>query len=415
MLSIYSVLLSLIARILPITGWFSKKMHLFVQGRKGWLAKLKATRQPKDKIIWIHAASLGEYEQAVPIIQFLQKEYPCYKIWLTFFSPSGYEIKKNTKKVDYVSYMPLDTRANAKQFLQVVQPELVLFIKYEVWPNFLKELELQNIPSVLLAALFRADQAFFKYPKGFRSRALRRFEAIGVQNFESLTLLQNIGFSPAIMTGDTRYDRVIEQTKRDNQLVFLDRFCSPARLSIVCGSTWGEDEEVLLACIQSAPEDVKFILAPHQILASRIEKLQARLQKTSCLWSELESADLENTQVFIIDTIGYLGRAYAYADIAYVGGAIGTTGLHNILEPATFGIPVIYGSNTNKHPEAEELEQAGGGIKISNAAQAKHHLEKLISDAAYREKIGKNAKQFILQQAGATEKSMQLIRKYLSK
>lgn len=413
MLRLYSILLSIVSFALPIFGWFSKKMHLFVQGRKNLIQRIRKKRNPQDKIVWIHAASLGEYEQAVPIIHSLRKEYTSYKIWLTFFSPSGYEIKKNTEEVDYVSYMPLDTMKNAKQFIQALNPELAIFVKYEIWPNFLKELEKQNIPSVLIAALFRPIQSLFKYPNSFRSKALRRFSKIGVQNNESLSLLKKIGYTNAILSGDTRYDRVIEQTDRDNRLDFLDRFCNNARLCIVCGSTWGEDEEVLLDFIQSAPEDIKFVIAPHQIQASRIEKLRSDLKKKSCLWSEYKDDDLESSTVFIIDTIGYLGRAYAYASIAYVGGAIGTTGLHNILEPATFGIPVLYGQNTEKHPEAEDLAQAGGGIFVSNASQVSQTLLKLCTDTQYRNNKGNMAKEFIQNRAGATEKSMKLLQKYL--
>lgn len=410
---IYSALLTVISFTLPVSGWFSKKMRLFVQGRKGLIKQVTRLRNPKDKIIWIHAASLGEYEQAVPIIHRLRKEYPTYKIWLSFFSPSGYEIKKNTDEVDFVSYLPLDTIKNARQFLDALKPDLAIFVKYEIWPNFLKELEVRNIPRILVAALFRPEQSLFKYPNSFRSKALRRFNKIGVQNSESLSLLNKIGYSNAIISGDTRYDRVIEQTDRDNRLNFLDRFCSNARLCIVCGSTWGEDETVLLDFIQSAAKDIKFVIAPHQIQEARIKKLRDSLQKQSSLWSDHKESDLEGSSVFILDTIGYLGRAYAYADIAYVGGAVGTTGLHNILEPATFGIPVLYGRNTEKHPEAEELEQAGAGIFVSDATQVSSALEKLTSENTYRTDKGEKARDFVHKQAGATEKSMQLLRKYL--
>src|SRR5690625_3640894 len=414
MLRLYSILLSIVSFVLPISGWFSKKMHLFVQGRKNLIVRIRSKRNPQDNIVWIHAASLGEYEHAVPIMHSLRKEYPSYKIWLTFFSPSGYEIKKNTEEVDYVSYMPLDTIKNAKQFIEALNPTLAIFVKYEIWPNFLKELENQNIPSVLIAALFRPKQSLFKYPNSFRSKALRRFSSIGVQNNESLNLLNKIGYTNAILSGDTRFDRVIEQTDRDNQLDFLDRFCSNARLCIVCGSTWGEDEDVLLDFIQSAPDDIKFVIAPHQIQASRIARFRSDLQKPSSLWSEHESTDLEESKVFILDTIGYLGRAYAYASIAYVGGAIGSTGLHNILEPATFSVPVLYGRNTDKHPEAEALAKAGGGIFVSDATQVSKALNKLTTDEVYRRDIGKNAKVFIQEQAGATEKSLKLLQPYLN-
>lgn len=410
---IYSILLSIISFLLPISGSFSKKMRLFVQGRKGLLQQLKNQRIPEDRIIWIHAASLGEYEQAVPIIHSLRSEFPNHKIWLSFFSPSGYEIKKNTDEVDFICYLPLDTPKNARVFLSILQPELSIFIKYEIWPNFMKELEKQHIPSILVSALFRENQSFFKNPKGFRAKALYRFNAIGVQDKNSMQLLKSIGYSNVILSGDTRYDRVIEQTNRNNQLDFLDAFCKNAKLCIVCGSTWQEDEEILLKIIQNTSNDIKFILAPHQIQTTRIEKLYNSLQKKTSLWSNYKKTDLAESSIFIIDTIGYLGRAYAYADIAYVGGAVGKTGLHNILEPATFGIPVIYGRNTQKHPEANQLAEAGAGFFISNSTELQQILDKMISDKTYRESKGENAKSFIKQQAGATEKSMQLVREYL--
>lgn len=413
MLRIYSFLVSLTALVLPITGLFSKKMHLFVQGRKGLIKQIQAKRDLKDKLIWIHAASLGEYEQALPVIHKIKQEYPEYKIWLSFFSPSGYEIKKNTEEVDYVSYLPLDTAKNAKVFIQALKPQLAIFIKYEVWPNLLNELEKQNIPKVLVSALFRKDQNFFKNPNGFRTKALLLFDKIGVQNQESLSLLKQIGYTNAVLSGDTRFDRVIEQTKRDNALSFLDSFCKNADLCIVCGSTWPEDEAILTAFIQKAAKGIKFVIAPHEIHAERIEKFRKSIDKKSSLWSEDKESNLEDSHLFFLDTIGYLGRAYAYADIAYVGGAVGTTGLHNILEPATFGIPVLYGKNTYKHPEAEELEQAGGGLFISTTEEANKLLEKLTNQDSFRKEKGDNAKGFIQNQAGATEKSMQLLRSYL--
>lgn len=413
MLRIYSLLLSLVSFLLPISGWFSKKMRLFVLGRKGLIKHIQTTRNPNDRIIWIHAASLGEYEQAIPVIHAIRKEYPTHKIWLTFFSPSGYEIKKDTNEVDYISYLPIDTNKNAKKFIDALMPEVAIFVKYEIWPNFMHQLKKHNIPRILISALFRPNQSFFKNPNGFRTKALLLFNAIGVQNKESLELLKKIGYTHCIVSGDTRYDRVIEQTKRNNKLDFLEEFCSNARVCIVCGSTWGEDEEALLKYIQNCPTDIKFVIAPHQIQASRIEKFRNNIQKKSSLWSNYNSVELTGSSVFIIDTIGYLGRAYAYADIAYVGGAMGTTGLHNILEPATFGIPVLYGKNIDKHPEADDLANADAGFFVSNSEEVNQLLNKMVSDVVYRKEKGNNAQKFIQQQAGATEKSMQLLRKFI--
>lgn len=414
MIKIYTALISVVQSILPLSTLFSKKMKDFVAGRKNVFEFIKQTRKASDKIIWIHAASLGEYEQAVPIIKKLKADFPAYKIWLTFFSPSGYEIKKDNHEADYVSYLPLDTRKNAIKFIELLKPELALFIKYEIWPNYIAVLEEQKIPKLLISALFRAEQSYFRKPNGLMASALKKFDFIGVQDKNSLDLLHQIGYSQAIITGDTRYDRVIEQTQRDNQLDFMDAFTKEKGTYIVCGSTWPEDETALSDFIAKAPKEVKFIIAPHEIHASRVAKLQESLPTESILWSELADKNIKDYKILVIDAIGYLGRAYAYADIAYVGGAMGTTGLHNILEPATFGIPVLYGSNTDKHPEAEDLEAAGAGFKIPNKESLSQKLEHLVKEETYRKQIGANAKNFIQSQAGATNKSIEKIAKFLA-
>lgn len=413
MIKIYSALIAIVQSILPISALFSNKMKLFVSGRKNVFELIKQNRKASDKIIWIHTASLGEYEQAVPIIKKLKADFPAYKIWLTFFSPSGYEIKKDNHEADYVSYLPLDTRKNTRKFIELLKPEVALFIKYEIWPNYMAVLEEQNIPKLLLSALFRAEQSYFKKPNGLMANTLKKFNFIAVQDHNSLDLLHQIGYSQAMITGDTRYDRVIEQTQRNNQLDFMDVFTKDEGTYIVCGSTWPEDEEALADFIVKAPKDVKFIIAPHEIHASRVIKLQKSLPTESILWSELADKNIEDYKTLVIDAIGYLGRAYAYADIAYVGGAMGTTGLHNILEPATFGIPVLYGTNTDKHPEAEDLESAKAGFKISDKETLCQKLEHLVEDENYRKQIGTNAKNFIQSQAGATEKSIKEIARYL--
>lgn len=413
MLRIYSILLSILSFILPILGRFNKKIKKFVEGRENIFQEIENKRKPNDKIIWIHAASLGEYEQALPIINNLKLLHSEYKIWLTFFSPSGYEVKKNSQEVDYISYLPLDTSKNALQFIKILNPQLCIFVKYEIWPNYMKAIQSNGIPSILMSALFREDQSLFKHPKSIRTKALKKFNAIGVQDEFSLNLLHSIGYYNTKVTGDTRYDRAWEITQRNNQLDFLDTFCSNAKLCIVCGSTWPEDEALFIEILNQIPEGIKLVIAPHEIQPERIKKFCEKTQKKASIWSNHSSAELLDSSLLIIDTIGYLTRAYSYADIAYVGGAIGATGLHNILEPAAFGIPVVYGSNSHKHPEAELLAQDKGGFFVKDSVILNKILTQLIIDENLRKGAGKNAHQFIHKNTGATSKTLELIEEYL--
>ncbi|MBX2829425.1 MAG: 3-deoxy-D-manno-octulosonic acid transferase [Flavobacteriaceae bacterium] len=398
---LYDLLSKVTYAHLQVAQGFSKKLKLFVQGRKKSFPTLAGQINPNDKTIWFHCASLGEFEQGVPIIESMKRDYPNCKILITFFSPSGYEIKKETPLADTVVYLPFDTRKNAQRFLELVHPVLAIFVKYEIWPNYLFELQARKIPTLLVSGLFSKKQVFFKSHGGFMRKALKTFDHFFVQDQNSVALLHELAIENVTMSGDTRFDRVSHQIEMDNTLEFMDSFKKDS-LCIVCGSTWPEDEEILIPFMNFPGQDVKFVIAPHKIDASKIENFRKRLTPTSVLYSEREGKDLSKFSVIIIDTIGLLTKIYSYADIAYVGGAMGTTGLHNILEPATFGVPIVIGNNFDDFPEAKRLQRLAGLFTVSNEQECSEVLEKLVSDKNFRSKTGMISGHFVNSNTGAT-------------
>jgi len=404
----YDILIKTIKNLLPVTSIFSKKMKLFVNGRKDTFPILKDKIKPNDAVIWFHVASLGEYEQGLPIIEVAKELYPTHKIVISFFSPSGYEVKKNSAVGDAIVYLPLDTRSNAKQFLDLVHPDLVIFIKYEFWPNYLSELKKRSIRTLLISGGFRKDMIFFKSYGVWMRKYLESFEHFFVQNQYSKQLLSSIGFNNVSVSGDTRFDRVAKQLEHDNKLEFIEAFKNN-KACVVAGSTWPEDELMLHDLINSSSPNVKFIIAPHQIKEQQIKNFRNKLTKKTILFSEKEEKNLQEYDVFIIDTIGLLSKIYNYADIAYVGGAAGTTGLHNILEPATFGIPIIIGKNFNKFPEAIELKELTGLYTVADSDDLTLILSKLLCDEEFRSRTGKIVKNYIQKNIGATK----MVRYYL--
>ena len=406
---IYNFILLFASQLLKILALFSPKLNLFVEGRKSVFETLKNNIQEFDKTIWFHAASLGEYEQGLPVIEKVKQKYPNHKIILTFFSPSGYEVRKNNTVADVTVYLPLDTISNAKQFLKVVRPEMAFFIKYEYWPNYLKELKNQNIKTYLISGIFRENQAFFKWYGGFYRNALKTFTYFFVQNESSKLLLQSIGFSNVSVSGDTRFDRVVTILEKDNTLDFIAAFKNN-QPTIVIGSSWPKDEELLIHYIQSAPQNVKFIIAPHNINHSQILNLKSQISKKTLLFSEKEEMmkqvqqdNLEDFQVFIIDTIGILTKIYSYADIAYVGGGFGNPGVHNVLEPATFGIPIVIGPNYSHFAEAIALVGLNGCIAVKNQSELNDAFNLLLQNEEERLEKGHICSTFVQMNEGATE------------
>jgi 3-deoxy-D-manno-octulosonic-acid transferase len=376
-------------------------MQLFMKGRVGVLENIAKVIQPDDKTIWFHCASLGEYEQGLPIMEAIKIRYPEYKIVLTFFSPSGYEIKKASPVADVVSYLPLDTAKNVKRFVKIVHPALAIFVKYEFWPNYLFELEKYNIPSLLVSGLFRKKQAFFKWYGIFMRKALLTIDYFFVQDASSEALLSTIGIDRVKISGDTRFDRVSQQIEKDNSLAYLETFKGDS-ICVVCGSTWPEDEAILLPFINESGSNVKFIIAPHIIDSNKIDSFRKKINKPSVLFSRRDSADLSNASVFIVDTIGLLIKIYSYADIAYVGGAMGNSGLHNILEPATFGVPIVIGKNFKKFPEAIRLQSLAALFSAPTSEEISDTMNKLVNDKDFRIKTGMIAGHFVNSNTGAT-------------
>ena len=402
MFFLYNQIVFIAGFLLKIVALFSPKMALFVKGRKDVFKTLEAKIQANDKSIWFHAASLGEYEQGLPVIEKIKEKYPSHKIIVTFFSPSGYEVRKNNTVANCTVYLPLDTQKNAKQFIELTNPELVFFIKYEYWPNYLNELKKRNIKTYLISGILRENQAFFKWYGGFYRKALNAFDFFFVQNESSKQLLQSLGHQNVLVSGDTRFDRVSTILEKDNTLNFIAEF-KDNKITVVVGSSWPKDEEIIAQYInQYSNENVKFIIAPHNIKAEQIANLKTLITKPTVLFSEKENQSLSDQQVFIIDTIGILTKIYSYADIAYVGGGFGNPGIHNILEPATFGIPIVIGPNYSHFAEATALVKLEGCVSIANNKDLLETFDDLIYKPDIRFQKGAICRQFVQQNKGAT-------------
>ncbi|RZK11772.1 MAG: 3-deoxy-D-manno-octulosonic acid transferase [Flavobacterium sp.] len=402
MFFLYNLVVQVASFLVKIVALFSPKIKLFVDGRKLVFPTLENELKPTDRTIWFHAASLGEFEQGLPVIEKIKEEYPNHKIVVTFFSPSGYEVRKNSKVADVIVYLPLDTKSNAQKFIKAIHPDLVFFIKYEYWPNYLNELKQQQIPTYLISGIFREKQVFFKWYGGFYRKALDTFEHFFVQNAKSKELLLKIGKTNVTVSGDTRFDRVASILEKDNSLDFISEFKNDT-LTIVVGSSWPKDETLLVDFINSNNYDVKFIIAPHNIKEEQIKQLENSISKKTVLFSEKEGKDLADFDVFIIDTIGILTKIYSYADIAYVGGGFGNPGVHNILEPATFGVPILIGPNFSHFAEAIALVNMEGCVSVSNQKELNEAFENLIQNEDIRFEKGHICSTFVQMNKNATE------------
>lgn len=370
-------------------------------GRKGVFKKLKASIHPNDKTIWMHVSSLGEYEQGLPILEYLQQHHKSYKIVLTFFSPSGYEVKKNTSVAHVVTYLPLDTKSNAKKFIALVKPTIAVFVKYEIWPNYLHYLKNNEVPTFLVSAIFNEKQIYFKSFGSFMRNALDSFSHFFVQNPKSKELLETIGFDKTTISGDTRFDRVEKILRNNNSVEFIRRF-KGASVCVVAGSTWPEDEAVLVDYINTSNQKTKWVIAPHNIKSKHIERLRSSILKKSIVYSERANHNIQDADVFIVDTIGLLTKIYSYADIAYVGGGF-ATGLHNTLEPAVFGVPIVIGPQYHGFKEAEDLVELGGLLPITNSREFNDIIQELVNQSAKRKTVGEINATYITNNLGATQ------------
>lgn len=408
---IYNAAILIGAFLLRLIALFHPKIKLFMEGRENVFSLLESKLDKEDRVLWIHTASLGEFEQGLPIIERLREEYPSYKILVTFFSPSGYEVKKNSTAADLITYLPLDTQKNAQQFIDLVNPKLAIFVKYEIWPNYLRFLAQNKIPVILISALFKKEQIYFKAYGRFMGKALAAFSHIFVQNSHSVELLGQIGITRTSIGGDTRFDRVVEILERDNNLEFMEDFKNNSPI-LVAGSTWPEDEEVLVPQINNNVANLKYVLAPHNIKLEHINKLKTSIRKKTILYSEIENKNMADFEVLIIDTIGLLTKIYSYANIAYVGGGF-ATGLHNTLEPAVFGIPVIIGPRYRGFKEAEDLVNLGGILVATSIPEYGKLIQNLLGDRDYTEKVGAINGDYVTKNKGASLQIMEYIRTVL--
>ncbi len=399
---IYNCLLYIASILLHLIAVFSPKIKLFNTGRKDTFQKLESISK-SDKTIWFHAASLGEFEQGRPVLESLRKSHSNYKIILTFFSPSGYEVRKNYPYADVVCYLPLDTKKNMSRFIQLVHPELAIIIKYEFWPNLLTTLHNKQIKTILISGIFRENQLFFKSYGRFMRNKLAAINHFFVQNNKSKELLNAIQIESVTVSGDTRFDRVHDILQQDNTLDFVAKF-KQEKYCCIAGSTWPEDEELLVNYInKNSTSNEKFILAPHAIKGDQIEALKKSITKKTVLFSEKNHQPIEDFQVLIIDTIGILTKIYAYADVAYVGGGL-ATGLHNILEPAVFGIPILFGGNKyHKFQEAHDLLALKGVTIVTNKNDFYNTFVTIEQHDDKRIAMGETNRKYIMDNIGATK------------
>lgn len=401
MVFVYNLGILIYQLIVTVVSPFNRKAKLWKKGRNRWESRLRETIKRDDRIVWFHCASLGEFEQGRTVIEAFREKYSDIKILLTFFSPSGYEIRKNYPKADYIFYLPLDTRRNAIKFIEIVNPIATIFVKYEFWYHYLKQLKKRNIPTYIISAIFREDQVFFKpYGKWYRS-FLSNFEHLFVQNKKSQELLASIGISNVTIAGDTRFDRVMANAQAAKTIPLLEQFALNSKV-LVAGSTWQKDEEVIIEYFKDNPHNLKLIIAPHEINPQNIEKFRAKIGIKSMLYTNPCEADLGDTQVLIIDTIGILSSVYRYGTIAYIGGGFGV-GIHNTLEAAVYGMPVIFGPNYQRFQEAVELIEIGSARSIDNLDSFSDSVSHFLTLEGELQKIKDLSKNYFMKKAGATK------------
>ncbi len=372
---------------------------------------LQAFAGNEAPVVWFHCASLGEFEQGRPVMEAFREAFPKYKILLTFFSPSGYEVRKNYAGADYIFYLPLDSQRNAEMFIKIVQPELAVFVKYEFWHYYLQTLRQRSIPVLSISAIFRPDQVFFKPYGGFYRNILQNFTHIYTQNQRSLELLQNISIKQTSIAGDTRFDRVLQTAASIKSIPLVEAFSAGQQVFMI-GSSWPADMEVLLPLISKYKKSIKFIIAPHEIHESGISTLVQQLGEGTVCFSQAREAEVAKYNVLVIDNIGMLSALYSYGTYAYIGGAFGK-GLHNTLEAAVFGLPLFFGPKYEKFQEAKDLVQLGCAFPVTNAEELLQAFEKVHNTPGLRQSITESEKQYVQQQAGATATIMKDIERLL--
>ena len=416
----YNIVIYLYLTGVAIVSLFNQKVRKMWRGEREAFSVLKQKVDPNAKYVWVHAASLGEFEQGRPIMECIRRDHPEYKILLTFFSPSGYEVRKNYEGADIVCYLPLDTITNARRFLRLIRPCMAFFIKYEFWYNYLHILRHRGVPTYSVSSIFRPGQIFFRWYGRQYGRVLKCFTKFFVQNEVSRELLATIGIHRVEITGDTRFDRVLQIKDAAKQLPLVESFVSPVaseaaaqRKCFIVGSSWEPDEDIYIPYFTD--KDWKLIIATHVVSPERVGLLKKRLVeqgKKVVLYSEADKPEVKGTlseaDVMIIDCYGLLSSIYRYADVAYVGGGFGV-GIHNLPEAAVWGVPVFFGPNNARFQEAQDLKQNGGGLEITNS----HDFEQLMNDlVAHPDAIkerGRQAGSYVMNRSGATDKILRSV------
>lgn len=402
----YSLIIHLYAFFIELISPFHKKARLMRLGQWKTNGTLREKIDRNAKYIWFHASSLGEFEQGRPLIEKIKAEHPEYKILLTFFSPSGYEVRKNYGGADVVCYLPFDTPYRVKKFLDLSKPVMAIFIKYEFWDNYLSELKRRNIPVYIVSAIFRKEQLFFKWYGGMYRKVLSYFTHIFVQDDASRELLSKYGVTNVSVFGDTRFDRVQDVYKNTKQIPMVELFVNNNRsdnqLTMVAGSSWQQDEEVYLNYFNEHPE-LKLIIAPHEIHKDHLMHIESMLKRPSIRLSEATEKDIKGKSCLIVDSFGLLSSIYRYGDLAYIGGGFGA-GIHNVLEAAVYGIPVIFGPKYQKFKEARDLLQVGGAFSITDEKTFESKMEELSTYRDLLEAAGAAAGDFVKSNIGATNR-----------
>lgn len=407
---LYNICMVIYAWLLRVVALWNKKAKQWVVGRKNIFERMSQAISPTDRVVWIHVASLGEFEQGRPIIEAIRQQHPEYKILLTFFSPSGYEIRKNYDGADYIFYLPADTPSNVKRFLDIAHPEIAVFVKYEFWLNYLTQMKRRGIRSYLVSAIFRQDSVFFRNYGSMWREALDAFDQMFVQNEESRELLHSIGYDNVIIAGDTRFDRVAAIAKAAKPVEVVAKFKGASRL-FVAGSTWGPDEDILLPLINENP-DVKFVIAPHEMDEARINKILSSVKGGAKRYTQCAAdTDFSTTQVLVLDTIGILSSVYGYASWSYIGGGFGV-GIHNTLEAATFGLPIAFGPKYEKFKEARDMVALGAATKVESAEELSLWFAPLRDDAEHLTRTSTIAKDYTAKNQGATALFMKIAFNY---
>ncbi len=408
---LYNFLIRVYGLGIHLAALFSKKAALWVTGRRGWRASMaKALARPAEKTLWIHAASVGEFEQGRPVIEAYRKENPKHRIVLSFFSPSGYELRKDYAVADAVVYLPLDTTSNARDFIEIVNPDIAIFIKYEFWFNHLKELKQRKVNTFLVSGRMHEGQSFFKSWGAYFRKGLSAFTHFSVQNEQSESLLKSIGFQNVSMAGDTRFDRVCQVVEENRILPIIESFVS-GRRCLVLGSSWPYDELLLESFIKSHREKgFAYIIAPHEIDEKRMQEMEQKLRASEVKTARISSLGNEGGPIdlLFVDNVGMLSSIYKYADVAMVGGGFGN-GIHNVLEPAAWGKPVLFGPRHSMFQEARELVESGAAMCVEEQVDFDEQLLRLLENKSQSQELGHIAGEYCKQRAGATAKVMKLI------